>query len=117
MIGGSLPPALGVLIGRNRRIAWGLTAAILDANDLYVERFDPDAPATYLAGSSQRQQAETIEEPIAIKGWSEPVVETVRVTKHGPIINPPPPGPGQGSPARIIYNSLCGAQYWSSPAW
>ena len=58
VIGGSLPPALGVLIGRNRRIAWGLTAAILDANDLYVEHCDPIrrppiSPA--LAGASRRR--------------------------------------------------------------
>ena len=99
VIGGSLPPALGVLIGRNRRIAWGMTAAILDANDLYVERCDPGAPATYLAGAGRRRQAETIDEPIAVKGWSEPVVETVRVTRHGPIINPPPAGPGRETPA------------------
>ncbi len=95
VIGGSLPPAPGVLIGRNRRIAWGLTAAVLDANDLYVERCDPGAPATYLAGAGRRQPAETIDEPIAVKGWPEPVVETVRVTRHGPIINPPPVGPGR----------------------
>ena len=106
VIGGSLPPALGVLIGRNRRIAWGLTAAILDANDLYVEHCDPDAPATYLAGAGRRQQAETIDEPIAVKGWSEPVVETVRVTRHGPIINPPPTGPGQGTPAYHLQLAL-----------
>ncbi len=99
VIGGSLPPAPGVLIGRNRRIAWGMTAAILDANDLYVERCDPAAPATYLADAGQHQQAQTIDEPIAVKGWAEPVVETVRVTRHGPIINPPPAGPGQGNPA------------------
>ena len=53
VIGGSLPPAPGVLIGRNRRIAWGMTAAILDANDLYVERCDPATPATYLAGAGR----------------------------------------------------------------
>ena len=105
VIGGSLPPALGVLIGRNRRIAWGMTAAILDANDLYVEHCDLEAPATYLDGAGRRQQAETIDEPIAVKGWSEPVVETVRVTRHGPIINPPP-GPGQGSPARHLQLAL-----------
>ena len=106
VIGGSLPPALGVLIGRNRRIAWGLTAAILDANDLYVEHCDADSPETYLADAGRRQQAETIDEPIAIKGWSEPVVETVRVTRHGPIINPPPTGPGQGTPAYHLQLAL-----------
>ncbi|MAG36527.1 MAG: peptidase S45, partial [Dehalococcoidia bacterium] len=95
VIGGSLPPAPGVLIGRNRRIAWGITAAMLDANDLYVERCDPGDPAIYLVGNGERQQAESIDEAIAVKGWSEPVVETVRVTRHGPIINPPPVGNGR----------------------
>ena len=97
VIGGSLPPAPGVLIGRNRRIAWGMTAAILDANDLYVERCELDAPATYLAGTGRLAPAETTEEPITVKGWSEPVVETVRMTRHGPIINPPPAAPVGGS--------------------
>ncbi len=106
VIGGSLPPAPGVLIGRNRRIAWGMTAAMLDANDLYVECCDLGAPATYLAGAGRRQQAETIDEPITVKGWSEPVVETIRVTRHGPIINPPPAGPGQGGPAYHLQLAL-----------
>ena len=96
VIGGSLPPAPGVLIGRNRRIAWGMTAAILDANDLYVERCELDAPATYLSSAGRLAPAETTEEPITVKGWSEPVVETVRMTRHGPIINPPPAAPVGG---------------------
>ena len=97
VIGGSLPPAPGVLIGRNRRIAWGMTAAMLDANDLYVERCALDAPATYLAGTGRRRQAEVIRAAIAVKGWSEPVIELVRVTRHGPIINPPPAGAARES--------------------
>ena len=37
VIGGTLPGVPGVLVGRNERIAWGLTNTGADVQDLYLE--------------------------------------------------------------------------------
>src|SRR3990170_8239967 len=38
VIGGTLPGVPGILVGRNDRIAWGLTNTGADVQDLYLER-------------------------------------------------------------------------------
>ncbi len=45
--GACLPATATVIIGHNDRIAWGLTAAIVDGDDLYVEKVNPDNPSQY----------------------------------------------------------------------
>ena len=45
--GFTVPGAPVVVLGRNRRVAWGLTTAMVDTQDLFVERFD--AQGRYLA--------------------------------------------------------------------
>jgi penicillin amidase len=45
--GVSLPGVAGVLVGHNAHIAWGMTLAFTDCEDLFVEKFDPDAPTRY----------------------------------------------------------------------
>jgi hypothetical protein len=63
--GASIPGAPGILIGHNRHIAWGLTAAMSDIQDLYVERLDPgDSRRTEHAG--RWETGTTIREIIAI---------------------------------------------------
>ncbi|MCC6905319.1 MAG: penicillin acylase family protein, partial [Anaerolineae bacterium] len=42
--GNSLPGVPGILIGHNDRIAWGLTNANFDAQDVYIERINPQNP-------------------------------------------------------------------------
>ena len=76
-----------VLVGHNARIGWGMTLAYVDAEDLFVERFDPQDPARYRFRGEWRT-AEVVEEAIAVKGRSEPVVEKVVITHHGPVISP-----------------------------
>jgi penicillin G amidase len=85
--GASLPGAPGIIIGHNERIAWGVTNAMTDVQDLYVERFDPADPTRY-EFQGQWERAEIVREEIAIKGHSQPHVEEVRITRHGPIISP-----------------------------
>ncbi|MEO1470212.1 MAG: penicillin acylase family protein, partial [Pseudomonadota bacterium] len=46
-MGGTLPGTPLVLIGRNRRLGWGLTTVGADDADLYIERVDPDDPTRY----------------------------------------------------------------------
>ena len=71
-IGGSLPGVPAIIVGRNDRIAWGLTASYADVQDLYLERLD--------AEFTQR------EEVIKVKGAADEKL-TVRVSRHGPVIS------------------------------
>jgi penicillin amidase len=77
----------GVVIGHNGRLAWGLTAAPIDVQDLYLERLDPADPTRYEVNGEWRR-ARVIGEVIRVRGQDEPVIEEVRVTRHGPIITP-----------------------------
>ncbi|MFZ5808758.1 MAG: penicillin acylase family protein [Chloroflexota bacterium] len=84
--GVSLPGAPGVLVGHNERIAWGMTLAFIDCEDLYLEQMDPLDDSKYLF-RGEWVQAEVIPEVIPIKGKDKPHVEKVLVTRHGPIIS------------------------------
>jgi penicillin amidase len=84
--GVSLPGVPLVMVGHNARIAWGMTLAYMDCEDLFVERFDPKAPRRYQDGGQWRE-AEAIDEVIRVKGRAEAHVEQVIVTRHGPVIS------------------------------
>ncbi len=85
--GVSIPGLPTVQVGHNERIAWGMTLAYTDAEDLFVERFDPKNPTRYLYKGEWRE-ATVVEEKIPVKGKAEPVTETVLITHHGPVISP-----------------------------
>lgn len=85
VVGVSFPGTPGIVIGHNRSIAWGLTNAVSDVQDLYVEKFNPRNPNQY-EYQGQWEEAQVIRETITVKGESDPVIEEVRVTRHGPII-------------------------------
>ena len=105
VIGASLPGAPGVVFGRNQHIAWGFTTALFDANDIYVEHCDGADPTSYRTNASTRERAEVVTEHIAVKGWSDPVVESVRITGNGPIINPAVP-PGERDVYQLALRSV-----------
>jgi penicillin amidase len=84
--GATFAGAPGVIIGHNEQIAWGVTNAGPDVQDLYLERFHPDDPSLYeFQGAWER--ATVVEESIVVKGRPEPVALPVRITRHGPILN------------------------------
>ncbi len=82
--GVSLPGVPLVLVGHNSHIAWGMTLAFTDAEDLFIEQVD--SQNRYLFRDEWRD-SEVIEEPISVKGWAEPHLEKVVITRHGPIIS------------------------------
>lgn len=93
--GGTFPGSCGVVVGHNRHIAWGVTNGMTDNQDLYIERFDPTDPLRYQWRGTW-EQAEVRRETIQVKGQAAPTTIEVRVTRHGPIIDPvaePNPGP------------------------
>jgi penicillin amidase len=83
--GASMPGAPGIVVGHNDRIAWGVTNARVDVQDLYEERLD--AAGRYQCEDDWLPLAERVEE-IAVLGRAEPHREVVRVTRHGPLVTP-----------------------------
>lgn len=82
--GFTLPGLPGVILGHDRRIAFGVTSAAEDVEDLFVERFRSATSDRYLADGSWVAAAHRTER-IDIKGRS-PVVLDVLVTRHGPVV-------------------------------
>jgi penicillin amidase len=86
VVGASFASTLGVIIGHNDRIAWGVTNLDPDVQDLFIERFNPQNPDQYEYQGEWRDM-EVIREEIQVAGREKPVVIDVRTTHHGPIIN------------------------------
>lgn len=82
--GFSTPGVPGVLIGHNDHIAWGITNAFTDIQDVYIERFHPQDPLRY-EQNGRWHRAEQVNETIHIRG-RQPLTVPVRYTHHGPII-------------------------------
>ncbi|MDQ2904307.1 MAG: penicillin acylase family protein [Chloroflexota bacterium] len=85
VIGASFPGSPGVVIGHNQNIAWGVTNAVSDVEDLYIEKFNPQNPLQYEYQGAW-EEAQVVREEIKVKGAKQPVIEEVRITRHGPIL-------------------------------
>jgi len=84
--GATMPGIPPVLIGRNRQIAWGITASLVDTQDLFVEDVDPQT-SRYRTPEGSLPLSFRVEE-IRVRGRAEPVVERVEETRHGPSLSP-----------------------------
>lgn len=100
VIGATLPGALGVLIGHNDRIAWGITASMVDTQDLFLEKPDPSRPGWFAFGD-EWYQAQIIREEILIRGQKQPHIEEVMRTRHGPLLNGTVDIPAHSTPLAI----------------
>jgi len=77
--------APGILFGRNRRVAWGITNNISSQRDLYQERTDPAHPGAFLYDGRWEPARERVE---AIRVRSEGVRKAVVTSsRHGPLVN------------------------------
>lgn len=84
-IGLSFPGVPGMShFGHNRQVAWCVTHAMADYQDVFVERFDPTDPTRYEFRGEWRQ-AEVRRETIQVRG-GRPVDVQVTVTHHGPVV-------------------------------
>lgn len=79
----AIPGSPFMLFGHNADIAWSITAAFIDSVDIYEERLDP-ARAT-AAYRDTRDPVRIFDEIIKVKGAPD-VHETVRWTRHGPLV-------------------------------
>ncbi|MBC7282372.1 penicillin acylase family protein [Hoeflea sp.] len=84
LIGPSLPGTPYVLLGRGNDIAWGFTNTATDAQDVFVERVNPDDPDQYLTPTGWAPFGQK-EETIRIRGGTEQTF-TRRWTRHGPVL-------------------------------
>ena len=87
VIGATMPGIPFVLIGHNERIAWGITASMVDTQDLFVERVQSDGTGRYQTPEGWEPVTTRIEQ-IRVRGRAEPVVETIQETRHGPSLSP-----------------------------
>lgn len=85
LTGATLPGAPLVVLGHNKRIAWGFTNTAPDVQDLYLERVDPANPNRYQTPEGWAEFS-TRTETIQVKGASD-VTLTVRGTRHGPVMS------------------------------
>lgn len=84
--GAIFPGTPGVLIGHNEHLAWGVTNAFVDTQDLYLERPHPEQPDHFAFGE-EWEAAQVVEEVIQVRRRAVPHVERVVITRHGPLIN------------------------------
>jgi penicillin amidase len=83
--GATLPGLPGVVIGKNDRIAWGLTSLEPDVQDLFVEKVDAADSSRYSHGGGWKK-FETRRETIRVRGGDDVHLD-VRTSVHGPIVS------------------------------
>jgi penicillin amidase len=83
-VGGTLPGVPFITLGRNDHVAWTLTAANADTQDLFVERVAPGDAQSYVTpkGTAKFEVRDEV-----IRVGSEERRVRVRSTRHGPVIS------------------------------
>ncbi len=82
VMGQTLPGVPSVVLGNNRRIAWGFTNGMIDDLDFYQERV---SAKEYLSSTGWKPIT-VVSERIAIKG-ADPQTFDIRFTERGPLVN------------------------------
>ncbi len=133
VIGSGEPPFVGVAIGHNERLAWGLTIVGTDQEDVYVEELNPSNP-NEAKWRGAWEPIKIVREEIAVKGAASQIVE-LKFTRHGPVfyedrarhrayalrsaLLEPGTAPYLGSlrlaQARDCRQFLAAAMYWKAP--
>jgi len=85
VIGAGEPPFVGVAIGHNDRLAWGLTITGTDQHDVYVEEVNP-ANANEVRYNGAWEPLRVIREQVPVKGESPRTIE-LKFSRHGPIFH------------------------------
>ena len=75
----------GFVSGHNGKVAWGITAGLVDNTDLFIEELGADG--TSVRRGEDFVPCTVLEERIEVRG-SQAVIEKVLITPHGPIVGP-----------------------------
>lgn len=76
----------GLMQGHNPWVAWGFTNGFPDVQDLFIEHLRVENGKTQYEYRGQWLDAQVLTEVIQVKD-SNPVTESVVITRHGPVIN------------------------------
>ncbi|MDZ8188816.1 MAG: penicillin acylase family protein [Nostoc sp. ChiSLP02] len=98
--GFSFPGMLGIIIGHSDRIAWGVTNVQSDVMDLYIEKINPKNPNQYEV-NGKWVDMQLVQETIQV-ARSQPIVQTVRYSRHGPILSDVSPNLQQFQPSQPL---------------
>ncbi|NNE81204.1 MAG: penicillin acylase family protein, partial [Silicimonas sp.] len=84
VIGGTVPGAPAVLVGRSERLGWAMTSSYADDQDVYFEKLNPNNPEEVMTPKGWRPLASR-QSIISIKD-ADPVTATLRWSENGPIL-------------------------------
>ncbi|MEL7150278.1 MAG: penicillin acylase family protein [Pseudomonadota bacterium] len=84
IIGGTIPGAPVMLVGRSDDLGWGLTATDADDQDVFIERLNPDNPEQALTPNGWRRLASR--QSIINVADADPVTVTLRWSENGPVL-------------------------------
>ncbi|MBK8372897.1 MAG: penicillin acylase family protein [Saprospiraceae bacterium] len=107
--GVSFPGFPGIMIGFNDFIAWGETNVGQDVEDLFLIEWADDKKNTYYL-DGKKLKAEIRIEKIAIKG-ADPLYDTIRYTKWGPIFKSSKDGKNDLSIRWLSHDKPKGAEF------
>jgi penicillin amidase len=99
--GASIPGIPLVLIGRNERIAWGITASFADVQDHYVVTRNPENPRQYAFGE-EWIDFDVYTETIPVANGAPVPLETLR-TRYGVVVSD---GPQEDRVLALRWDSL-----------
>jgi penicillin G amidase len=85
VVGATEPPFLGVALGHNDRLGWGLTIVGTDQHDVYVEEVNPSDP-NEVKWRGGWVPLRIVREEIRVKGSAPEIVE-LKFSRHGPIFH------------------------------
>src|SRR5262249_18506125 len=100
VIGASLPGAPGIVVGHNEHIAWGVTLAMTDGQDLFLEKADPDNSHRF-AWRDGWYDGRVVQEDIRVRGDGAPAREGATTPRHGPLLNGTLDIPTSGAPIAL----------------
>jgi penicillin amidase len=83
VVGAGEPPFVGVALGHNERVAWGLTIVGTDQEDVYVEQVNP-ANHNEVMFNGAWEPLKIVKETIKVKDGPDVIVD-LKSGRHGPI--------------------------------
>lgn len=84
IIGGTIPGVPVVFVGRSDFLGWGITAAFVDDQDVYIEQLNPETPDEYLTPTGFKPFM-TRDSIIRIKD-ATPVTIKLQWSENGPVL-------------------------------